>query len=95
MNVRTTNKATVIPRGECPNGQSSVLLRKGVGIGSSVYPLHRRNDLYGVDAEDFCPKRWEADQLANIGWGYMPFLVGPRQCLGSKLELTIAMSQKT
>ena len=84
INVRFANKATVIPRGGGPDGQSPVLLRKGTGIGSSVYHLHRRKDLYGDDADDFRPERWEGDQLANIGWGYMPFLGGPRQCLGSK-----------
>ena len=84
INVRFANKTTVIARGGGPDGQSPVLLRKGTGIGSSVYHLHRRKDLYGDDADDFRPGRWEGDQLANIGWGYMPFLGGPRQCLGSK-----------
>lgn len=87
INVRFAKKTTIIPRGGGPDGQSPVLLRKGKGIGSSVYHLHRRKDLYGGDAEEFRPERWEGDQLADIGWGYMPFLGGPRQCLGSKSSL--------
>ena len=95
INVRFANKTTVIPRGGGPDGQSPVLLRKGMGIGSSVYHLHRRKDLYGDDADDFRPERWEKDQLANIGWGYMPFLGGPRQCLGSKSGIIVATSWRT
>ena len=95
INVRFAKKATVIPRGGGPNGQSPVLLRKGTGIGSSVYHLHRRTDLYGDDADQFRPERWERDQLANIGWGYMPFLGGPRQCLGSKSTSVLKRLKKT
>lgn len=47
--------------------------------------MHRRKDLYGDDASDFRPERWEENDLANtIGWGFMPFHGGPRICLGSE-----------
>lgn len=46
--------------------------------------MHRRKDLYGDDAEEFRPERWEGDGLRNIGWGYLPFNGGPRICLGRK-----------
>ena len=58
--------------------------------------MHRRKDLYGDDADNFCPERWEGDKLANIGWGFLPFLGGPRLCLGSKgLYLVIKSGLKT
>jgi len=44
--------------------------------------MHRRKDLYGDDAMDFRPERWEKDNLANVGYAYLPFHGGPRLCLG-------------
>ena len=51
--------------------------------------MHRRPDLYGMDAEIFRPERWEEDlplnhNPTNAKWGYLPFNGGPRICLGSK-----------
>jgi cytochrome P450 len=52
--------------------------------------MHRRRDLFGEDAEEFRPERWEDDpmdapDLKNIGWAYLPFNGGPRVCLGRTL----------
>jgi hypothetical protein len=59
--------------------------------------MHRRADLYGMDAEIFRPERWNEDMPlfhdpTNAKWGYLPFNGGPRVCLGSKhlLPLTVA-----
>jgi hypothetical protein len=56
-----------------------------------VYTLHRRPDLYGMDAECFRPERWDGDMplfrdRTTQNYGYLPFSGGPRLCLGSKLE---------
>lgn len=54
--------------------------------------MHRRHDLYGDDAEEFRPDRWNEnlplfkDEM-NATWGYLPFNGGPRVCLGRKLPL--------
>jgi cytochrome P450 len=53
----------------------------------SQYVNSRRKNIYGPDADDFCPERWEGGKLANIGWGYLPFNGGPRQCLGEDFAL--------
>ena len=84
INVRIANKATYLPRGGGPNGEAPILIRRGIGVGFVPYYLHRRKDLYGADAHDFRPERWEGPDLANIGWGYLPFHGGPRLCLGSE-----------
>jgi len=84
MNVRFALKPTIIPSGGGPDGKSPVLLRTGMGIGYSVYHMHRRTELYGPDATEFRPERWEGPELANIGWGFLPFHGGPRVCLGRK-----------
>lgn len=49
--------------------------------------MHRRPDLYGMDAELFRPERWDEDMPmndnpTNAKWGYLPFHGGPRICLG-------------
>ena len=47
--------------------------------------MHRRKDLYGEDAMEFRPERWEDGKLEKtIGYGYLPFHGGPRLCLGSE-----------
>lgn len=52
--------------------------------------MHRRKDLYGEDAEQFRPERWEEDlplfqDDITAAWGYLPFNGGPRVCLGRML----------
>jgi cytochrome P450 len=53
----------------------------------SQYVNCRMLNLYGKDAYDFRPERWETGELANIGWAYFPFNGGPRQCLGEDFAL--------
>lgn len=84
MNVRVALKTTTIPMGGGPDGQSPILVPKGMGIGFAPYITHRDPDIYGEDADEFRPERWEGDKLKNVGLGFMPFHAGPRICLGSK-----------
>jgi len=63
------------------------MINKGETVGYSVYVMHRRKDLYGSDADEFRPERWDPNEsnevsLKNIGYGYLPFNGGPRICLG-------------
>jgi cytochrome P450 len=53
----------------------------------SQYVNCRITNLYGHDANDFRPERWETGELTDIGWGYFPFNGGPRQCLGEDFAL--------
>lgn len=89
VNTRTALKTTVLPTGGGPNRKSPVLIPKGTPVAYSVYTMHRRPDLYGMDAELFRPERWDEDMPLNhtsvdAKWGYLPFNGGPRLCLGSK-----------
>ena len=89
VNSRTALRTTFLPTGGGDDRQAPVLIPKGAAVAYSVYSLHRRPDLYGGDAEDFRPERWEenlglfADETTTK-WGYLPFNGGPRICLGSK-----------
>lgn len=49
--------------------------------------MQRRKDIYGPDADEFRPERWEEDSLSSnkaLKWAYVPFNGGPRVCLGSE-----------
>ncbi|KAI4178863.1 MAG: hypothetical protein L6R41_008174 [Letrouitia leprolyta] len=85
INVRFALKTTLLPTGGGPDGTSPVLIPRGAGVGYSVYHMHRRKSIYGEDANEFRPERWESGELEHVGWGFMPFHGGPRICLGSEL----------
>ncbi|KAF2799624.1 n-alkane-inducible cytochrome P450 [Melanomma pulvis-pyrius CBS 109.77] len=90
LNLRYTNKATVLPRGGGPDGQSPILIPKGSGIGWSTYHLHRNEAIYGSDARIYRPQRWESGELikkAGLGAGFVDFNGGPRTCLGKDFAL--------
>ncbi|PWY82418.1 cytochrome P450 [Aspergillus eucalypticola CBS 122712] len=70
-----------------PTGTAPILVRKGEAVGYCVYAMHRRRDIYGADADEFRPERWENDALKDVGWGYLPFNGGPRVCLGQEFAL--------
>jgi cytochrome P450 len=47
--------------------------------------MHRSKEIYGDDANEFRPERWEDPRLENMGFAFMPFHGAPRVCLRSKL----------
>ncbi|KAK5203419.1 hypothetical protein LTR47_010348 [Exophiala xenobiotica] len=95
VNTRTATRTTILPTGGGPDRKSPVLIPKGSAVAYSVYAMHRRPDLYGMDAEDFRPERWDEDMPldrnpTDAKWGYLPFNGGPRVCLGMDFALTEA-----
>jgi cytochrome P450 len=93
VNSRTATRTTILPVGGGNDFQSPVLVSKGTVVAYSVYSMHRRPDLYGMDAEIFRPERWDErmplhDSQVNAKWGYLPFNGGPRICLGSECSGT-------
>jgi cytochrome P450 len=87
MNARSAIRDTVLPLGGGPHGKSPLFVKAGTAVGYSPYGLHRRADIYGSDAEEFRPERWET---LRVGWEYIPFNGGPRICLGQQYALTEA-----
>ena len=90
VNTRTAIKDTMLPTGGGPDRTAPVYIPKGTQVAYSVYSMHRRPDLYGMDAELFRPERWDEDMpmygnKTNAAWGYLAFNGGPRICLGSRL----------
>lgn len=80
---------TILPVGGGKDGTSPVFVAKGVQVIYSVYAMHRRVDIYGEDADEYRPERWENGQLRPL-WGYLPFNGGPRICLGQQYALAEA-----
>ena len=93
VNTRTAHKTTTLPTGGGEDGKSPVLIRKGQNVAYCVYAMHRRKDLYGDDADEFRPERWDDPNLPlnetthTAFWGYLPFNGGPRICLGQDFGL--------
>ncbi|KAB8069709.1 cytochrome P450 [Aspergillus leporis] len=86
-NEREAIRDTVLPLGGGKDGLSPVFVPKGTLAAYNVYAMHRRADLYGPDAEEFRPERWE-DGTLQPRWGYLPFNGGPRICIGQRYALT-------
>lgn len=89
INERKANKTTFLPTGGGPYRTAPVMIPKGATVAYSIYAMHRRPDLYGMDAELFRPERWDGDMpmlhdKTKAAWGYLPFNGGPRTCLGRK-----------
>ena len=64
-----------------------VYVRKGQEVNYIVHVMHRRKDIWGEDAHEFRPERWEGKK---VGWEFLPFNGGPRICLGQQFALTEA-----
>ncbi|KAM3079541.1 hypothetical protein ACMFMG_005960 [Clarireedia jacksonii] len=89
-NVRFATRDTVLPVGGGPDGQSPIHIPKGAAVAWSQWTMHRRTDIFGDDALEFRPERWEPDTGLRPGWGYLPFNGGPRICVGQQFALTEA-----
>jgi len=87
LNNRRAAVDTVLPVGGGPNGTAPIAIPKGTSVNYSVYSMHRRVDLWGADAEEFRPERWEG---RKSDWSFLPFNGGPRICLGQQYALTEA-----
>ena len=79
---RRALRDTTIPTGGGPDGTSPIYVRKDTQVDYSVYAMHRRKDLWGEDADEFRPDRWDG---RKPGWEYLPFNGGPRICIGQQV----------
>ncbi|KAJ4343658.1 hypothetical protein N0V95_006597 [Ascochyta clinopodiicola] len=86
-NSRYAIRDTVLPLGGGSDGQHPLFVPKGTIVGYSPYAMHHRKDLFGPDADEYKPERWET---LRPGWEYLPFNGGPRICLGQQYALTEA-----
>ncbi|EPS27712.1 hypothetical protein PDE_02656 [Penicillium oxalicum 114-2] len=87
FNGRMATKDTYLPVGGGPDGKDPIHIRKGQEVMYSVYAMQRRQDIFGADADEYRPERWET---LKPGWAYIPFNGGPRICIGQQFALTEA-----
>ncbi|KAL1801281.1 hypothetical protein ACET3X_001623 [Alternaria dauci] len=89
FNSRCAARDTTLPVGGGPDGSMPVFVPKGTEVNFSTHVLHRRKDLWGEDADEFVPERWEKKR-PGMTWQYVPFNGGPRICIGQQFALTEA-----
>lgn len=64
----------------------SHVLPKGTVVFLPIIAVHHSKAIWGEDAEEFNPYRWNSDKVGNA-YEYLPFLAGARQCIGYKFAL--------
>ena len=74
-NARRSTTDTTLPRGGGPKGEDRIFVPKGSDVVYLVYDTHRIPELWGEDANDFRPERWEK---RKTGFDFLPFNAGPR-----------------
>ncbi|KAL8955606.1 MAG: hypothetical protein Q9183_006585, partial [Haloplaca sp. 2 TL-2023] len=79
---------TTLPVGGGVGGEKPIFVPKGTGFDTSWYNLHRLPSVWGEDADEFRPERW--DDFKPSTWQFMAFGGGPRGCLGRMKALTEA-----
>ncbi|KAJ7052294.1 cytochrome P450 [Mycena amicta] len=66
-------------------------VRKGQTIVIPILAMNRSEEIWGPDAREFIPERWEGEKISNSipgVWGHMlTFLGGPRACIGYRFSL--------
>jgi cytochrome P450 len=62
---RVANKHTVLPLGGGMDGKSPLFVPKGTALIVNIHSANRRQEVYGEDAEEFKPERWE---YLRPGW---------------------------
>ncbi|KAG9529085.1 cytochrome P450 alkane hydroxylase-like protein, partial [Aureobasidium melanogenum] len=82
---RVANKDTVLPLGGGKDGKSPLFVPKGSVMVVNIHSANRRKEIYGENAEEFRPERWED---LRPGWAYTPFGGGPRICIGQQFAIT-------
>ncbi|KAM0702298.1 hypothetical protein Q7P35_011208 [Cladosporium inversicolor] len=88
-NSREALRDTTLPVGGGSDGTAPILVPKGTQVGYQVFSMHRREDVYGEDADEFVPERWIERNL-RPGWAFLPFNGGPRICIGQQFALDLA-----
>ncbi|TVY73557.1 Cytochrome P450 monooxygenase lepH [Lachnellula suecica] len=76
---------TTLPVGGGSAGNSPIFVPSGTRADVSFYTMFRDKSIFGPDADQFVPSRWET--LKPDQWEFLPFGRGPRVCVGRKNAL--------
>lgn len=62
---------------------SGLTIEKGVNVIPSVFSIHRDKQIWGDQANEFRPERFETLDVSQLNSAmFMPFGLGPRNCIG-------------
>jgi cytochrome P450 len=89
FSIRIAARDTILPTGGGQDRSSPIYVREGTLIIIALYNLHRDPEVWGPDAREFRPARWDSFETGSVP-AYMPFLAGPRKCLGWELAINTA-----
>jgi len=84
-NLRLCLQDSILPSGGGLDGTAPIFVPQGTQVTVNFGAMHRDQDIWGADANDFRPERWEGFEP---GWHYIPFSAGPRICPGQQLTIT-------
>ncbi|KAL2843326.1 cytochrome P450 [Aspergillus pseudoustus] len=96
MRIHSTS-AMGLPR-EIPEGNAPVeicghMFYPGDVLSVPSYTIHHSKEIWGPDADDFVPERWDPARLtARQKAAFIPFSTGPRACVGrnvAEMELLV------
>ncbi|KAG7089169.1 hypothetical protein E1B28_010873 [Marasmius oreades] len=84
IDSRNSTKATTLPSVNGP----PIFVPENTRVTYSVFLVHRREDLWGPDADEFDPDRFLDERLHKYltpnPFIFLPFNAGPRICLGQQ-----------
>ena len=83
---RTALRDTILPVGGGADGRSPIFIQRGVVVALNIWALHHDKDIWGEDADQFRPRRW--DEKKPTTWEFVPFYGGPRVCPAQEQVLT-------
>jgi cytochrome P450 len=83
QNNRVALRDTVLPIGGGPDKTAPVFAPAGTLFDTCFATLHRDPDIWGPDANEFRPSRWDNNH-SPPPFTFMPFGAGPRQCLAQQ-----------
>ncbi|KAI8382929.1 cytochrome P450 [Blakeslea trispora] len=70
-----------------PTTIGSYAIPAGVPVFLPLIVLHHSKSIWGEDAEEFVPSRWNNPDKVGNSYQYLPFLAGGRMCIGYKFAL--------
>jgi cytochrome P450 len=69
INNRMAVRDTILPVGGGEDQTKPFAVRKGQLVNFIIYQTHRRKDLWGEDADEFIPTRWDGKKM---DWSFVP-----------------------
>ncbi|KAL9047193.1 MAG: hypothetical protein Q9214_000178 [Letrouitia sp. 1 TL-2023] len=88
QSARMALRDTILPSGGGTDNAAPVHVSAGTSVQFNFFALHRRETLFGPDAGEYRPERWEEGAQSQVGhWDFLPFIGGPRTCPAQEMAM--------